>query len=409
VHADLLIKAHILLVAVIAAALLTLGILIAITSAYGGNGYSSSNKIMMNSTTYLFVYGSSGCKACIPFKEFLSRNYANITIFCDLATNSSCRLRFFELISNYEVPPEIPMTFVVSKEGIVAIIVGDVQDEAFWDKLIASTPTSAMSIPIYGGSYRIIKYLNLSNQVEFIAKYMPEITHIMTISVPQSVTPEIPMSGPQLLAAVVTLALLDSVNPCCIYIYVTLLIAAATYSLRSLANSKKVMLASGAPFIASVYAGYYLLGVGLTKVFTYVPLKVFGVVAIAFGAWVILSSSSERVLGKEKILRLIPRAKTSALISAILGFCVTYAILPCSAGPYVVFTGLISKTSFTSALMWLGIYNLIFIIPLIAVLVAALKLAEVSRIREIIIKYNNYISVAMGAALIILGFYVLLT
>ena len=360
-----------------------------------------------NSSVYLFVYGSSGCKACIPLKEFLLENYGNMTIFCDLATNSSCRLRFFDLISSYEVPPEIPMTFVVSERGIIAVVVGDVRDKPFWDELIHSQPTSLTSIPIYGGSRRIIKYLNVENQAEFIVKYLPEVAHF--VSVKPAEAPSLPLSGPELFATVAVLALLDSINPCCIYIYVTLLIAAATYGLRALADSRKVVLASGIPFIASVYAGYYLLGLGLTRAFAYVPLKIFGAAAIAFGVWVIVSSGSERVIGKERILKLVPKAKTSALISAILGFCVTYAILPCSAGPYVVFTGLISKVGLTSALTWLAIYNLIFVVPLVAVLVISLKLAEVSKVREFIIKYNKYVSVAMGAILIALGVYVTLT
>ncbi len=363
--------------------------------------------VKSNSSVYLFVYGSSGCKACIPLKGFLSENYGNITIFCDLATNSSCRLRFFDLISNYEVPPEIPMTFVVSERGIIAIVVGDVQDKQFWDELIHSQPTSLTSIPIYGGSYRIIKYLNIENQTEFIMKYLPEVAHLANIK--PVITPSLPLSGPELLATVVVLALLDSINPCCIYIYVTLLIAATTYSLRALASSRKVVLASGVPFIASVYAGYYLLGLGLTRVFAYVPLKIFGIVAIAFGIWVIMSSGSERVIGKERILKLVPKAKVSALISAILGFCVTYAILPCSAGPYVVFTGLISKVGLTSALTWLAIYNLIFVMPLVAVLAISLKLTEVSKVREFIIRYNKHVSIAMGAVLVALGVYVILT
>ena len=398
--------------AVAAALFLTTYYAIVPTHAVGGEEGTSylttvSDSVIPNSSVYLFVYGSSGCKACIPFKKFLSENYGGIMIFCDLATNSSCRLRFFDLISTNEVPPEIPMTFVVSKEGIVAIVVGDVEDKSFWDKLISSKPTSSTSIPIYGGSYRVIKYLKVENQTEFISKYLPEVARLTSIK--PSATPPLPLGGPELLATVATLALLDSINPCCIYIYATLLIAAATYGLRTLANSRRALLVSGVPFIASVYVGYYLLGLGLTRAFAYVPLKVFGIAAIAFGAWIILTSGgSERVLGKEKLLKLIPKAKTSALISAVLGFCVTYAILPCSAGPYVVFTGLISRVGLTSALAWLALYNVIFITPLVAILAISLKLTEVDKVRDFIIKYNKLISVAMGIVLVILGVYVTL-
>ncbi len=360
-----------------------------------------------NTTAYLFVYGSVGCKACVSLKEFLLEHYSNITIFCDIATNTSCRVRFFDMISKYEMPPEIPTVFVVGKEGIVAVVIGDVKNLTFWNELIQSAPKSLTKIPIYGGCYRIIKYLIVENQTEFVGEYLPEISHFTKIA--PSTTPAVPLSGPELFATVSVLALNDSVNPCCIYVYVTLLIATATYGMRASTSLRRAMVTSGLPFIISVYVGYYLLGVGLTKAFAYIPLKLFGIVAIVFGLWIVLTSEAEsRVIGREKILRLIPRAKSSVLMSAVLGFLVTYAVLPCSAGPYVVFTGIISRLGLTSALMWLAYYNLIFVLPLIVVLVASLKVAEAAKVREFIIRYSKVLSAAMGVVLIGLGIYILL-
>jgi len=359
-----------------------------------------------NMTTCLFVYGSSGCKACRSLEEFLLKHYGSITIFCDIATNKSCRVRFFELIREYEMPPEIPTTFIVGREGIVAVIVGDVENKTYWEALIRSKPESPNRIPIYGGGSRVVKYLVIEDQSEFISKYLPEVCGVTGVA--PSLIRAGTMSFPELLAAVSLLAISDSVNPCCIYVYLTLLIAAATYGVRSSTNLRRALAVSGVPFIVAVYAGYYLLGVGLTKTFAYLPMKLFGVVAVLFGLFIITTSRAEsKVLGKEKILKLVPKAKSSALMSAVLGFLVTYAILPCSAGPYVVFTGIISRLGLGSALTWLAYYNLIFVMPLIAVFTASLKLVEVVKVRDIILRYSGQLSAAMGFVLIAIGFYVL--
>ena len=359
-----------------------------------------------NITACLFVYGSSGCKACRLLEEFLLEHYGSMTIFCDIAANKSCRVRFFELIREYGMPPEIPTTFIVGREGIVAVIVGDVENKTYWEALIHSKPESPNRIPIYGGGSRVIKYLNIEDQSEFISKYLPEVSGITGVA-PSLIHAEA-MSFPELLAAVSLLAISDSVNPCCIYMYLTLLIAAATYGMRTSTNLRRALAVSGIPFIAAVYAGYYLLGVGLAKTFAYLPMKLFGVAAVLFGLLIITTSRAEsKVLGKEKILKLVPKAKSSALMSAVLGFLVTYAILPCSAGPYVVFTGIISRLGLGTALTWLAYYNLVFVMPLIVVFTASLKLVEVAKVRDIILRYSEQLSAAMGFVLIAIGFYVL--
>jgi cytochrome c biogenesis protein CcdA len=51
----------------------------------------------------------------------------------------------------------------------------------------------------------------------------------------------------------------------------------------------------------------------------------------------------------------------------IIGFIVTLFLLPCTIGPYVVASGLLSELGLLGALPWLLYYNLIFILPMIAI------------------------------------------
>jgi cytochrome c biogenesis protein CcdA len=51
----------------------------------------------------------------------------------------------------------------------------------------------------------------------------------------------------------------------------------------------------------------------------------------------------------------------------IIGFFVTLFLLPCTIGPYIVASGLISGLTFVKTIPWILYYNLIFLIPMIII------------------------------------------
>jgi cytochrome c biogenesis protein CcdA len=63
---------------------------------------------------------------------------------------------------------------------------------------------------------------------------------------------------------------------------------------------------------------------------------------------------------------------TSSVVSIpgafLVGVLDSFFLLPCSSGPYVAILALLSKnTSFTSGIWYLLLYNLIFVLPLLAI------------------------------------------
>ncbi len=229
-----------------------------------------------------------------------------------------------------------------------------------------------------------------------------------TTSIP-TYTPRIVSTGEEyntwnLLFLTISLAAVDSINPCTIYLYILLLIAA---SVTGIALEKKItirrVVSIGLAFILAVMVGYIILGLGLITVLSMVPKLVFTAVGVGFGSWTIYSglTGKEKVVAKRKVVKLLPHASKSVLLSILLGLLATFTLLPCSVGPYIVFTGVVSKLPLVSAAPLLLLYNIIFVLPLVAVLVAILLGISRSKIRELIIKHNRLLSIASGILLII--------
>lgn len=65
------------------------------------------------------------------------------------------------------------------------------------------------------------------------------------------------------------------------------------------------------------------------------------------------------------------RGITSPLGGFVTGLVVSLFLLPCTSGPYVVILGLLaSKTSLAKAWLYLVFYNLIFVLPMLAIVLA---------------------------------------
>ncbi len=213
------------------------------------------------------------------------------------------------------------------------------------------------------------------------------------------------------LSLTISLSLADSVNPCTIYLYTILLIAAsiASIGVERKVNYKRVV-AVGLAFALAVWIGYLLLGLGLITFVSSLPKIFFTAVGVGFGLWVIYSALTgrERVAAKKSMVKLLPKASKNILLSFALGLLATFTLLPCSAGPYIVFAGIAAKLPMIQAAILLVIYNLVFISPLIIVLMAILLGVSRQSVREFLIKYNRVLSVIAGLLLIAIALYAFL-
>ncbi len=183
------------------------------------------------------------------------------------------------------------------------------------------------------------------------------------------------------LGKITMLALADSVNPCAIAVLTMVLVSILVAN----PEKKKRVLGAGLAFAAAVYIGYLVYGTLIVQFFrlfaeflrnnsTYI-YDGLAILAILIGALNIRDSIHYKAgrTGTEMPLFMRPKAKktikkiTSPWGAFIIGFIVTLFLLPCTIGPYIIASGLLSELGFLGALPWLLYYNLLFIIPMIAI------------------------------------------
>jgi len=175
--------------------------------------------------------------------------------------------------------------------------------------------------------------------------------------------------------AVALLAIADSINPCTFMVFTALLFI----TLYSLGKFKTVL--TGLSFITAIFLSYYALGLGLIHLLVAIPYmdKIVAVAGLAIGLLSITRGLKPRFKSpiprriRNFLERYIEKSYTSPILSFALGIIVSFTLLPCSSGPYIVSLGLLSvlKDPLQASLL-LALYNLLFVTPLMLVLLAVL-------------------------------------
>ncbi|KSW11622.1 hypothetical protein CF15_01980 [Pyrodictium occultum] len=213
----------------------------------------------------------------------------------------------------------------------------------------------------------------------------------------------------RLLGELAALAALDSINPCTFYIYAVLLLSVSLKERRS-----RAVLAAGLAFVAGIYAGYTLLGLGIAGAASRLSAWLLSLAAGAYGVYNIAVGLYELRGGRPGLqrpgVRLAPRAvRTAGLLGAAgLGLLLSFTLLPCSGGPLVAFIVLARASGYQglAVLPLLMLYNVIFVSPLVGMGLAVSALYRVERVQHAVTRAAPYASIAAGAALVAVAVYV---
>lgn len=179
----------------------------------------------------------------------------------------------------------------------------------------------------------------------------------------------------ELLPAVVLTGLVDSVNPCAFA--VILLLIAFLFTLR---QSRGRILQLGFIYIAMIFIVYFGIGLGILRA---VRLSSDPHFVARAGSWLLIGLGVINLLeyffpkfpiklhmpsfAGDRTQELIKKATVPTTIAA--GFLVGLCTFPCSGGIYVsIITLLNAKTTMNWGLVYLFLYNLVFVLPLVVIL-----------------------------------------
>jgi cytochrome c biogenesis protein CcdA len=196
---------------------------------------------------------------------------------------------------------------------------------------------------------------------------------------------------------ITALALADSVNPCAL----AMLTLVLTTILIQNPEKRKKVLYSGLAFSLAVFLSYLVYGLIIIQFFkTFAELlrgnaifiyKGSAIIAMLIGALNIKDFFFYKKGGfaTEMPLWMRPKAKrfiekiTSPLGAFVIGFVITTLLLPCTIGPYLVASTLLSDLGILGAIPWLLYYNLLFVLPMLVItFIIYFGVTEVEKVAE---------------------------
>ncbi|KAA3644105.1 MAG: hypothetical protein DWQ07_18515 [Chloroflexi bacterium] len=366
-------------------ALLALSALLLLASAPFVGSETGAPDAAFDDITHIFF--SAGCVDCWPYVEDVM-----------IPTLQAQGLAEKPELHDYTVPDERQLLLQVADSIDLP--------RSIADSLYAFVPTENGTLVILGHvpPELITEVVNSPETPSKLVLWQPEMHHepteyrlwawagdvqVFAIDTPyeEALPKAIEAAGPlpislanlgQLLPAVLITGLFDSVNPCAFA--VILLLLAFLFTLR---KSRSRILQLGFVYILMIFLVYFAIGLGLLRAVRFSSDPHF--VARA-GSWLLIGLGTinliEYFFPKFPIKLHMPKfagARTNELIKQATlpatigaGLLVGLCTFPCSGGVYVsIITLLNAKTTMAWGLTYLGIYNVMFVLPLIVILLAA--------------------------------------
>ncbi len=218
-----------------------------------------------------------------------------------------------------------------------------------------------------------------------------------------------------MIPVVASAGFLDGIHPCAIAI-LTLFIA----FLLTLQRSFKNIFLHGILFIFMIFLVYLGVGIGLFSGIMFFGRHHF---MAELGSYILIFvgllhlkeyflpqapfSIKFPKFSQEKIKALFEKATVPSVIVA--GILVGLCAVPCSGGIYVAITALLaSRTTYLTGFFYLLLYNLMYILPLIILLLLASNPASLAKLAEFRKRHEKTEKLIMGSLLLLLGIAILI-
>ncbi|MBI2147687.1 hypothetical protein HYU19_04380 [Candidatus Woesearchaeota archaeon] len=215
------------------------------------------------------------------------------------------------------------------------------------------------------------------------------------------------------LPLVIGASVVDSINPCAFGVLIFLL----AYLARA-TRSKASMLLHGLAYILAVFLTYLAAGLLLLPIiqklgsFSVAAYVIIGVVILFAGLLEIKEAVWKgegftlSIMPKDaaRIKAYVRRVSDKYLTSFLLGVFVAIVELPCTGAVYLAVLAMMSFAGITTShLFFLILYNIIFVLPLIIILVGVVNGMSAAAFEAWRKKHRILMRLAAGALLIVMG------
>ncbi len=225
---------------------------------------------------------------------------------------------------------------------------------------------------------------------------------------------DVSKGGTVLLPLIAVSAIIDSINPCSFSVLLVSIIF-----LFSIGKERNKIIKYGLIYILGIFAAYFLIGLGLLQALHIFDIphfmsKLAAGILVLFGLLEIINVAFPKFPIKlgiphsahHKMNELVKVATVPAMFG--LGMLVGLCEFPCTGGPYLAVLGLLHDTkSYWQGARYLILYNVIFILPLIAILFFASNKLLIEKVQGYHQQNKRTARLVTGVLMILLAFIIL--
>lgn len=226
------------------------------------------------------------------------------------------------------------------------------------------------------------------------------------------------------LPTVVIAGAVDGINPCAftvLLLFITALLASLKAGEQNISAARARLVGMGSIYIGTIFLTYLALGVGLLKAadfFTrqHAPARIGALVAVLIGLWMLkdyfLPDWGLRLQAPDRVGEIARQAAKKATIPALItgGFLIGLCTVPCSGAVYLGVLSLLALQPTTLlGYGYLVLYNVVFILPLVAILVLASAKPTLGRLAHWNLHHKEWVRLALGSGVVVMGLVILAT
>jgi cytochrome c biogenesis protein CcdA len=227
------------------------------------------------------------------------------------------------------------------------------------------------------------------------------------------------------ISAVVVGGLIDGINPCAftvLLLFVTAMLATLQASTdASIKAARARIIGLGSIYIASVFLTYLALGVGLlatSAIFSrfHAPARIGALLAVGMGLWMVkdyfLPGMGPRLAAPKIVGQWTIDAARKMTVPALItgGFLIGLCTVPCSGAVYLAVLSLLAmQSSSLAGFGYLALYNVMFILPLVGLLIAASARPTLNRLAHWNLHHQEWVRLTLGISVVLMGILILAT
>jgi len=215
------------------------------------------------------------------------------------------------------------------------------------------------------------------------------------------------------LPLIIISAFVDGINPCAF----ALLVFFLSY-LYSIQRSRGSILVMGAVYVLGLFITYFLIGFGLLRSVSFFGIEhFFGLIGVVLMISIGLATIADYIAPGRISIKFPSKAvptfkstvrKATVPAALLLGGLVGLCEFPCTGAIYSgVLAYLASDTTFSSGVAYLVLYNFVFVLPLIVVLLLASNVKRLTKIDAWRIERRRKLKLGSGIFMIAIGFLML--